>query len=671
VRTHNQVSFELGNYDRSRELVIDPAVSYATYLGGLAEDDGHAIAADGSGNAWITGQTKSINFPTKNPLASHSSNAGGFDVFVTELSSTGALVYSTYIGGTSDDSGNAIALDASGNVFVAGGTKSLDFPTKGPFQSALAGATNAFVLELSSTGSTLMYSTFLGGNGSDVASGLAVDSAGNAYVAGTTSSTTFPQKNPIASESAGGFVTALNSTGNGLIYSTYLGAGLQDFASAVAVDSAGNAYVTGATKTPTFKTTTGAFQSTCGTDTNCNGGLYDAFVCKIPPTGGSLAYSTFLGGESNEQGLGIAIDSAGDAYVTGVTTSTQFPLTSNLQPAYAGNGDAFVTELNPTGTAPLVYSTYLGGIGGDSGLAIAVDGNKNAYVTGVTGSSDFPAIGPTQLKIGGQNDAFVTEIGAGGSSYIFSTYLGGSLNENTATTGGGSLAGIAVDGSGSIYVTGNTVSTDFPAVSALQGTAGGAGLADAFVAKFSASGAPANFTVAAGALSPASGHAGVSATSTITVTSLNGFAGTVALGCTVVPAVSKAPTCSGTSVNVAANGTATGTLTVNTTAASALLERPASQRSSGIFYAMLMPVGGMALLGAGIGSAGSHRKKLFGFLMLGLLLFGLLLMPACGGSSSTTTHNPGTPNGPYTITVTGTSGQSVVNGTPTLTLTVN
>jgi hypothetical protein len=663
VQAHNQVSFELGNYDRSRELVIDPSVSYATYLGGLAEDDGHAIAVDGTGAAYVTGQTMSTNFPG----TTSANYKGGFDVFVTKLSPTGALVFSSYIGGSADDSGNAIAFDASNNaVFVAGGTSSSNFPTQGASQSTFGGVLDAFVLELKSDGSSLTYSTFLGGSGSDLANGLAIQGA-NVYVVGSTSGG-FPTKNPLPSETGGGFLTELSASGPTLtvVYSSYLGAGSQDFASAVAVDSTGNAYVTGATKSKAFFTTTGAFQITCGTDTNCNGALYDAFVCKIPPAGGSFLYSTFLGGESNDQGLGIAIDTAGDAYVTGVTTSQQFPLALNLQP-YKGSGDAFVAELKPDGTGPLIYSTYLGGTGSDSGLAIAVDGNKNAYVTGVTASADFPAIGPTQAKLGGQNDAFVTEIGAGGGSYIFSTWLGGSLNENSATTGGGSLAGIAVDGSGSIYVTGNTVSTDFPAVSALQGTLGSGGLADAFVAKFSASGAPANFTVAAAALSPASGHAGVSATSTITVTSLNGFAGSVALGCTVVPAIAEAPTCSGTSVNVPANGTATGTLTVNTTAASALLERP----SSGIFYAMLMPVGGMALLGAGIGSAGSRRKKLFGFLMLGLLLFGLLLMPACGGSGSSTTHNPGTPTGPYTITVTGTSGQSVVNGTPTLTLTVN
>jgi hypothetical protein len=664
VLAHNQVSFELGNYDRSRELVIDPSVSYATYLGGLAEDDGHAIAVDGSGNAWVTGQTKSTNFPSMNPL--YAANKGGFDVFVTELSPTGALAYSTYIGGSSDDSGNAIALDGSGNVFVAGGTKSSDFPTKGPFQSTLKGALNAFVLELSSTGSTLMYSTFLGGAGSDVADGLALDKSGNAYIVGSTTSPDFPPMNPISGETAGGFVTELNSSGNALVYSTYLGAGTNDFANAVAVDGVGNAYVAGGTKSFNFVTTpANVFQPKCGTDGNCNGGLYDAFVSVIKPTGGSFVYSTFLGGESNDQGLGIAVDSAGDAYVTGSTSSTAFKLGTSpfpLQGTFGGGlSDAFVTELNPTGTA-LIYSTYLGGNGEDIGLAIAVDGSKNAYLTGMTGSPNFPTTSATQANNNGQNDAFVTEISAGGGSLSFSTYLGGSLNENTATTGGGSLAGIAVDSAGAnIYVTGNTTSTDFPTIAPEQTKAGGA--ADAFVAKYS----PSPFTVTAGALSPSSGQPGVSATSTITVTPLNGFTGAVTLGCTVKQVVPDAPTCTGTSVNITSSAPATGTLTVNTTAASALLERP----SSGIFYAMLMPVVGMALLGAGIGSAGSRRRKWFGFLMLGLLLFGLLLMPACSSSSGTKSGNAGTPAGPYSITATGTSGSIVVGGTPTLTLTVN
>ena len=382
----------------------------------------------------------------------------------------------------------------------------------------------------------------------------------------------------------------------------------------------------------------------------------------INAAGNGFVYSTFLGGESNDQGLAIAVDSAGDAYVTGSTSSAAFPTHSPLQATSGGGLDAFVTELNPAGTA-LIYSTYLGGNADDIGLAIAVDSGKNAYITGVTGSPNFPIANPTQGKNNGQNDAFVTEIGAGGAALSFSTYLGGTLKENTATTGGGSLAGIAVDSAGAnIYVTGNTTSTDFPTVSPEQPKVGGG--ADAFVVRYS----PSPFTITAGALSPSSGHPGVSATSTVTVTPLNGFTGTVTLGCTVAQAVPNAPTCTGTAVDITSSAPGTGTLTVNTTAASALLERP----SSGIFYAMLMPVVGMALLGAGIGSAGSRRRKWFGFLMLGLILCGLLLMPACGGSGSgTKTGNGGTPTGPYAITVTGTSGSTVVGGTPTLTLTVN
>ncbi len=668
LQAHNQVSFELGNYDRSRELVIDPSVTYATYLGGTAEDDGNAIAVDANGNAWVTGQTKSTDFPTKNAL--HTATKGGFDVFVTELSATGSLLYSTYIGGSSDDSGNAIAVNGSG-VFVAGGTKSSDFPTQGAYQSTLKGATNAFVLELNSTGSTLMYSTYLGGTGTDVASGLALDKSGNAYVVGSTTSTPFPTLNPLPNETAGGFVTELNSSGNALVYSTYLGASSFDFASAVAVDGSGNAYVTGATQSSSFPVTAGVVQPTCGTAPNCNGALYDAFVTVIKPSGAGLLYSTFLGGESKDEGLGIAVDSAGDAYVTGVTSSTLFPRgVAQLYPALKGSSDAFVSELNPTGTQ-LLSSTYLGGSGSEFGLAIAVDSKQNAYVTGVSGSTDFPVLGPTQNKNNGQNDAFVTEFSTGGSSLLFSTYLGGSLNENTSTSsGGGSLAGIAVDSAGAnIYVTSSTSSTDFPTAAAEQTTSHLNG--DAFVVKYSSSGTAANFTITNGALSPTSGHAGASASATITVTSQNSFNGAVALACTVAPAVSKGPTCSfsNPSVTPPANGSTTSTLNMVTTAASARLEAPSGQRPSGIIYATLLPLG-ITLLGAGFVPAGSRRRKLFGLLLLGLMLTGMLLLPACS-SSSNNNGGGGTPTGNYTITVTGTNGSNVVTGSPALSFTVN
>jgi Beta-propeller repeat len=669
LQAHNQVSFELGKYDRSRELVIDPSVSYATYLGGTAEDDGDAIAVDANGNAWVTGQTKSTDFPTKNPR--YATYKGGFDVFVTEFSPTGSLLYSTYIGGSSDDSGTAIAVNSSG-VFVAGGTKSTDFPTQGPYQSTRKGPTNAFVLELSSTGSTLIYSTYLGGTGTDVASGIALDSSGNAYVAGSTTSIDFPMHNPLLNETAGGFVTELNSSGSAPVYSTYLGAGTKDFASAIAVDGSGNAYVTGATQSPTFLTTAGVVQPTCGTASNCNGGLYDAFVTVIQPSGTGLKYSTFLGGGSTDEGFGIAVDSVGDAYVTGFTSSTDFPLgVARLYQTLKGASDAFVSELPPD-LSRLINSTYLGGSGGEAGIAIAVDKNQNAYVTGVTGSTDFPTANPTQSKNNGQNDAFVTEFSTGGSSLVFSTYLGGSLNENTSTSiGGGSLAGIAVDSAGAnIYVTGSTSSTDFPTVAAEQKTAGGTG--DAFVVKYSTSGTGANFTVTNGALSPTSGAPGVSASATITVTSQNGFNSAVALACTVAPAVSKGPTCSfsNPSVTPPANGSTTATLNLVTSTSSARLDHSSERRPSGIFYAMLLPLAGITLVGAGFGSAGSRRRNLFGLLMLGLVLAALLLLPACSSSNSGG-GGSGTPTGTYTITVTGTAGGSTVTGSPALSFTVN
>jgi hypothetical protein len=379
------------------------------------------------------------------------------------------------------------------------------------------------------------------------------------------------------------------------------------------------------------------------------------------------------------------VDGSGNAYVAGLTTSNgTFPTTSNaIQTTYGGGSqDAFVSAIKSDGSA-LIYSTYLGGTQGDAAAAIAVDGSGNAYVTGQTGSSTgFPTANATQGSLKGGNDAFVAEINTTGTQLLFSTYLGGSLNEDSTSglSNVSPIGAIAVDSAGAnIYVTGNTGSTDFPATTGARQTTAGGGAFDAFVAKYSQSGTAANFTIANGALSVTSGNPGVSATSTITVTSVAGFNSAVTLACSVTPAATEGPTClfsnPGSSVTPPANGSTSATLTVSTTAATAMLDRPSDRRSPGIFYAMLLPIFGVTLLSAGGGSWKSRRRKLFGLLMLGLLLAGLLTMPACGGSSSTGGGggggNPGTPAGAYTITVTGASGGASVTGAPALTLTVN
>jgi len=566
----SRVGFELGDYDRRRELVIDPSVSYATYLGGLAQDVGNAIAIDSSGNAYVTGQTTSLNFPTV--FGSYSTmNAGGFDVFVTKISADGStLLYSTYVGGSGDDAGNAIAVDAAGDAFVAGETtSSANFPfTNGAFQTVFGGGNlDAFVFELNPAGTRLTYSTYLGGSGDDVAAGLALDGSGNTYVVGSTTSTNFPTRNAVQVAGDGtssGFVTKLNSSGAALVFSTYLGGSANDFAAAVALDSANNVYVTGATQNPSFRITPGAFQTTCGSDGTCNGGLPDAFVTVFKADGSGFVYSTFLGGDGADQGYGIAVDAAGDAYVTGATLSADFPLKSPIQ-TYGGNQDAFVSALNPAGSA-LLYSTYLGGSSNETGTGIAIDGINNVYVTGQTGSSDFPIANQTQHNLGGDNDAFVTEVNSAGSQFLFSTYLGGSLNENAATSilNGDTIAigAIAVDKLGAnIYVTGSTYSPDFPTtLRAFQPNNGGPGFADAFIVRY----AEPTFTIAASALSPNFVNPGTSATSTITVGAVNGFSSSVALTCSVSPTTANPPTC-GFSPSSVTPGTPSN-LTVTTTA---------------------------------------------------------------------------------------------------------
>ncbi|MGO9274542.1 MAG: SBBP repeat-containing protein [Terriglobia bacterium] len=473
-----ELAFRVAGYDPKRVLVIDPVLSYSTYLGGSNYDSGFSVAVDVAGNAYVTGITDSTDFPTANPLQS---NNGGPDAFVAKLNPAGSvLAYSTYVGGSGLNVGAAIAVDSAGNAYVTGWTDSTDFPTANPFQPHLGGSDDGFVTKLNSAGSALVYSTYLGGSASDGSYGIAVDAAGNAYVTGGTYSTDFPTANPLYSCSGGGaFVTKFNPTGSALVYSTCLG-GSGDEGNDIAVDAAGNAYVTGATG-PGFPTLNPLQSSYHG------GG--DLFVAKLNPTGSALVYSTYLGGSSYDEGDGIAVDAAGNAYVTGYTTSTDFP-TANPFQANCGAcnpsldvGDAFVAKLNPNGSA-LVYSTYLGGSNANYGRGIAADAAGNAYLGGSTDSPDFPTANPLQGTCGGDNptlgDAFVAKLNPAGSVLVYSTCLGGS-----STDGGGA---IAVDAAGNAYVTGLTYSPDFPTANPLQ--PGNKGDGDAFVAKIAPVNAP-------------------------------------------------------------------------------------------------------------------------------------------------------------------------------------
>jgi hypothetical protein len=426
LRGKHQIGFEVAAYDAGKPLIIDPVLSYSTYLGGNGGDSGNAIAVDSGGNAYITGSTASPNFPTKNAL--QPALGGGNNAFIAKLDPTGsALVYSTYLGGNSGDFGNAIAVDASGNAYVTGETASTNFPTKNALQSASGGSLDAFVAKLDPTGSTLIYSTYLGGSGGDLGNGIAVDGAGNAYITGSTASPNFPTKNALQPALGGGsdaFIAKLDPTGSSLVYSTYLGGSSSDSGGGIAVDASGNAYVTGETFSTNFPTKN-PFQAACGA---CSSGQPSAFVSKVNAAGSALVYSTFLGGSGNgtdgDFGNGIAVDPSNNAYVTGFTSSTDFPLASPIQaslvlqtcfdsngyPFQCGN-TAFVTELNAAGSVP-VYSTYLGASGGgfEDGRGIAVDTGGNAYVTGTANSNFLLTPGSFQTSPGGNGDAFVAKI---------------------------------------------------------------------------------------------------------------------------------------------------------------------------------------------------------------------------------------------------------------------
>lgn len=464
-----RVRFKVAAYDVTRPLVIDPVFLFSTVLGGSADDAGYAIAVDRAGNAYVTGAVNSSDFPLTKPA--QRASAGSTDAFVAKLSRDGQVLYATYLGGSGSDVGYAIAVDAAGYAYIAGDTRSADFPVVNPVQRGLGGSADAFVAKLSPDGSQLVYATYFGGAAGERAQGIAVDPVGNAYVVGFTNSANFPLVNPFhnvydRSAPATGFVMKLNAAGRAIVYSTYLGGKgpAPTIGTAIAVDPGGNAYVTGYTNAPDFPILN-PIQPFGGAN-NPLGGQTDVFVTKLNPDGSGLSYSTFLGGPADDEGRGIAVDAEGHAYVTGHTESLTFPTTPGafrtscvprssqipIGPVCLG-GDAFVAKLSRDGRS-LVYSTYIAGSEHEVGQAIAVDADGNAYVAGVTNSKDFPTANAAQATYGGgQFDAFVVKLDPRGAALTWGTYLGG--------TGSEAAYGIAVDAERNVHVTGFTNSTDF------------------------------------------------------------------------------------------------------------------------------------------------------------------------------------------------------------------
>ena len=461
-----RVEIALANWDRRHELVIDPVLDYSTYLGGSGTDNGTQVVVDSTGAAYVTGSTTSANFPTT-VGAFQTTFGSGTHAFVTKLNPAGSgLVYSTYLGGSGNDGGNAIAVDTSGDAYITGTTTSTNFPvTSGAFQETAdptaASHTIGFVTKLNAAGNALVYSTYLGsptgvGNSADIPAGIKVDDGGNAYVAGYTGSTDFPTT-PGAFQTSfqGGlrdiFVTKLNPPGSALVYSTFVGGPNADYANNIAIDSSGGAYVTGysnACAFPTNPAPNGYQQHDCGAKGQ------NLIVAKLNPAGSALDYATYIG-HASSTGRNIAVNANGEAYVTGfVQNDGDFPITSGAhQATIGGTQDAYVVKLNSTGSN-LLYATYLGGASTEVGHGITVDSIGGAYLTGLTNSGDFAVSGCAYqtMNAGGQ-DAFVTRLDPFGN-LEYSTYLGGASTE----TG----FGIAVDGNGKVYATGNTSSSNFP-----------------------------------------------------------------------------------------------------------------------------------------------------------------------------------------------------------------
>jgi uncharacterized repeat protein (TIGR01451 family) len=500
------ISFALGGYDPAYALILDPTLSFSTYLGGSKSDAALGVAVDSQGNVYLTGQTASTDFPILN-AAQPDFGGGSFgDVFVAKLDPTAStLLYATYLGGVIYETGYSITVDAQGNAYVTGDTISPDFPVRNAVQPVSGGGGpyegDAFIVKLSPTGSQLIYSTYLGGKGDELSYGIALDGAGNAYVTGYTSSVDFPTVR--AAQPHPAFPEGLNVDGDAFVtqvisasgvytwgFSTYLGGTEADIGRSIAVDASGRAYVTGRTGSPDFPTVKAVQPSY---DAGSGGGNGDAFVTQVISASGvyTWGYSTYLGGSGGDTGYAVALDELGDVYVTGETSSTDFPTASPLQSTNAGGRDAFVTKIvSSAGGYAWGYSTYLGGGGDETGRGIALNGDRDMFLAGFTTSTDFPTspdgydrlCGSDGLCDGSYRDAWLAKLDASGGALSYATYLGGSRNDDAYA--------IALDTHGGAYVAGETNSTDFPTSAGVydptcgsDGLCNGAYAPDAFVLK--------------------------------------------------------------------------------------------------------------------------------------------------------------------------------------------
>lgn len=694
------------------------ALVYSTYLGGSCgnlvstlggEDIGFGIAVDASGDAYVTGQTGSSDFPTT-PNAFQLTNGGGA-IFVSKLDPAGQnLLYSTYIHGNGGEYARAIAVDANGNAYVTGVTSSTTFPAKAPggtpFQTTANAVDTAFVCRIDPTQTgvgSLVYSTYLGGSSGEFGFGIAVDANANVYVTGSTTSTDFPLMNAFQTKLGGAsgakagnaFITRLDLTqlgSNALIYSTYLGGSgttnAPEQGSGIAIDANHNAYVTGATSSSDFPVTPGALQ------TVRKNTLFESFVARFDTTKSgisSLVYSTYLGGSTNDFANAIAVDSLGDAFVTGETASADFPVTPGAPQLVRKGVNAFISELNPTGTG-LLFSTFFGGSSVETGEGIALDtvSPPSVYVSGFTGSADFPATsGALQTALKGSSDAFVAKLSPGAVTGVFASPASLSFGNQNVSTPSPSQAVTLTNASkaaltiNSITVTGANAA-DFSKTSTCAGSlAAGANCAINIIFTPSTTGSEsATLTITDSdasspqlvqlsgtgtstnpdfsiSISPSSvaAAAGSSASFSVSVTALNGFSAATSLACTGAP---KDSTCTLTPTSVTPTGTTpvTSNGVIQTTMRTMVLPLRTSPLGPSRPFIILTTLSvALALCAAWLFALRRGSRKL----AWGLAMLAALTLSSCSGLP-----HRGTPAGAFTITVTGTSGSLTHSATVTL-----